>query len=272
MLLQQYGRAGRMGIKILVFRAVVRNIRPVQKTSLSTEPVIVTGLSNQEFLERYARPGCVGLSGGMTWVDKAICRAERHLDAKDRWGVWSHAFIFQGRRPDGHHWVIESDLQFHRKHIRLGVQENRVTKYHDEEMFGNLAVLDFRLNETQSNAVLAEGLELVATRTPYSVRELFGTLIALRKPELRPGENLLAQDRSLYCSAFVQHLFRKAGLELIPGIAPKHSTPEEIARTPVPHTTYLLQREVPRSRLQQLGKRIRYRVKARVRLIRKKGA
>ena len=70
----------------------------------------------------------------------------------------------------------------------------------------------------------------------------------------------------------MQHLFRKAGLELIPGIAPNHSTPEEIARTPVPHTTYLLQREVPRSRLQQLGKRLRYRVKARVRLIRKKGA
>src|SRR6478735_1988898 len=103
------------------------------------EPVLVTGLTNQEFLERHARPGCIGLSGGVTLVDKAICRAERHLDEQERWGVWSHAFIFQGRRADGHHWVLESDLQIHHKHIRLGVQENRVTKYHDELLFGNLA-------------------------------------------------------------------------------------------------------------------------------------
>ncbi len=68
----------------------------------------------------------------MTLVDKAICRAQRHLDAEARWGVWSHAFIFQGRRVDGQHWVIESDLQILRKHIQLGVQENRVAKYFNE--------------------------------------------------------------------------------------------------------------------------------------------
>ena len=234
------------------------------------EPVLVTGLTNQEFLERHARPGCIGLSGGVTLVDKAICRAERHLDEQERWGVWSHAFIFQGRRADGHHWVLESDLQIHHKHIRLGVQENRVTKYHDEKLFGNLAVLDFGLTETQLNTVLAEGLELVATRARYSVRELFGTLFALRNPTRRAGQNLLAQDHSLYCSAFVQHLFRKAGLELLPDVEHKHSTPEEIARTIIPHTMYLLQRETPRSRLRLLGRKIRSRVKARVRMMKRK--
>lgn len=242
----------------------------MQNAPAAAEPILVTGLSNQEFLERYARPGCVGLSGGMTWVDKAICRAQRHLDDRERWGVWSHAFIFQGRRVDGHHWVIESDLQIQHKHIHLGVQENRITKYFDEAMFANLAVLDFELNEKQVSTVLAEGLEMVATRTRYSVRELFGTLIALRKPELRAKQNLLAQDRSLYCSAFVQHLFRKAELELIPGIEHKHSTPEDISRTPVPHATYLLQRESPRSKLKLLGQKIRYRVKARVRMLKRK--
>ena len=107
--------------------------------------VRVTGLSNQEFLERYAQPGRVGLSGGITLIDKAICRAERHIDPDERWGAWSHAFLFEGVRADGHHWVIESDLQFHRKHIQLGVQENRVTKYHDEKFYTTLAVLDFGL-------------------------------------------------------------------------------------------------------------------------------
>src|SRR4051812_22364111 len=179
---------------------------------IRNEVVRVSGLSNQEFLRLYARPGRIGLSGGVTLIDKVICRAERHLDEAERWGSWSHAFLFQGTRVDGHHWVIESDLQFHRKHIQLGVQENRVSKYHDEKMYSTLAVLDFGLSEEQIAALLQEGLELVATRARYSLRELVGTLIALRRPELRGRNNVLARERSMYCSAFVQHLFRRMGL------------------------------------------------------------
>ena len=94
---------------------------------MENQTIVVTGLSNREFLERYAQPGRVGLCGGSTAVDKAIQRAQRHLDAEKNWSAWSHAFFFEGARADGHHWVIESDLQVHRKHIRLGVQENRAT-------------------------------------------------------------------------------------------------------------------------------------------------
>jgi hypothetical protein len=64
----------------------------------------------------------------------------------------------------------------------------------------------------------------------------------LRHPELRGRNNLLARQSSMYCSAFVQYLFRKAGLELAPGIDGKKTTPEDIARTGIPHVTYLLQR------------------------------
>src|SRR5690242_4892484 len=109
------------------------------------QTTVVTGLSNREFLERYAGAGRLGLCGGATPVDLAIRRAQRHLDDTGRWSHWSHSFLFQGTRTDGHHWVIESDLQFHRRHIQLGVQENRVTKYFDEKLFPNLAVLDFGL-------------------------------------------------------------------------------------------------------------------------------
>jgi hypothetical protein len=237
--------------------------------SSASEPIIIEGLSNQEFLERYARPGCVGLSGGTTLVDKAICRAERHLDAANRWGIWSHAFVFQGRRADGHHWVIESDLQFHKKHIQLGVQENRITKYFNEENYTALAVLDFGLNETQTNAIFAEGLEMVATRTKYSLRELVGTLIALRRPALRSEENVLARERSVYCSAFVGHLFRKAGIDLAPGVQGKNTTPQDISLTPVPHTAYLLKRAVATSALQKLNNDVRRKLKARVRLLKR---
>ena len=61
------------------------------------EIVTITGMSNREFLETHALPGRVGLSGGITLIDKAIARAERHIDQEGRWSLWSHAFLFQGR-------------------------------------------------------------------------------------------------------------------------------------------------------------------------------
>ena len=235
------------------------------------EIVAVTGLSNREFLEAYARPGRVGLSGGTTLIDRAIARAERHIDHDGRWSQWSHSFLFQGRRPDGHHWVIESDLQVHRKHIRLGVQENRISKYFDENLYTTLAVLDFGLGEPQVATLVREGLELVANRARYSLRELVGTLIALRHPELRGQGNVLAREKSLYCSAFVQHLFHQAGIELAPGVDPKNTTPEDISRAAAPHRTYLLRRGSGRSKLEQFRIKLRRRVRARIKHFKESG-
>ena len=233
---------------------------------LQNETLVITGLSNEDFLHRYALPGRLGLSGGSTLVDKAICRAQRHLDPDKRWGAWSHAFLFQGQRLDGHHWVIESDLQVHRKHIQLGVQENRVSKYYNEKLYTTLAVLDFGLDDAQVLSVLKEGLELVANRARYSVRELFGTLIALRHPELRGRDNVLARQSSMYCSAFVQHLFRKAGVDLTPGVNHKNTTPEDLARAALPHITYVLRREPQMGTIEKVRKKIRRRIQARSRL------
>jgi hypothetical protein len=243
----------------------------MQPTAAQPQTVVVTGLSNREFLELHARPGRIGLSSGITFIDKAICRAERHLDEREHWGLWSHAFLFEGQRQDGHHWVIESDLQVHRKHIQLGVQENRVSKYFDEELYTNLAVLDLGLTDEQIGSLLREGLDLVANRARYSLRELFGTLIALHRPELRGRHNLLARESSLYCSALVQHLFRKTGLDLAPGVDLKNTTPEDIARAAIPHVTYLLQRQVARSKLTELKTRLRRRVGARIRQMKRRG-
>lgn len=233
-------------------------------TDGDNQTIIVTGISNREFLDRYAQPGRIGLSGGVTLIDKVIARAERHVDPAGAWGLWSHAFLFQGTRHDRQHWVIESDLQFHRKHIQLGVQENRVSKYYDEDYYTTLAVLDFKLPDDRVALLLSEALELVATRARYSLRELVGTLIALRDPELRASSNPLARKSSMYCSAFVQHLFRKAGMDLAPGVHGKNTTPEDISRTSVPHVTYLLQRESPPNKLLALRSRLRRRVRARI--------
>jgi hypothetical protein len=224
---------------------------------MHNEIVRLNGLSNREFLERYARAGCIGLSGGITLIDRAICRAERHLDREERWSAWSHAFLFQGLRADGHHWLIESDLQVHHKHIQLGVQENRISKYFDEELYTVLAVLDFGLTDAQVEVLVREGLELVANRARYSLRELLGTFFALRRPDLRGRGNLLARERSLYCSALVRHLFHKAGLDLTPGVDVKNTTPEDIARTAAPHVKYWLERARARSKLKQIRTKLR---------------
>lgn len=240
----------------------------MEAAKTQNQTIVITGLSNREFLERHARLGRVGLSGGVTPIDLVISRAERHLDGEKRWGIWTHAFLFEGVRADGHHWVIESDLELHRKHIRLGAQENRISKYHDEKLYTTLAVLDFGLTPSQVEALLRGGLELVARHERYSLRELIGTLIALRRPELRGRENVLARQRSLFCSAFVQRLFREAGVDLAPGVNDKNTTPEDISNTPVPHVTYLLQRQTAAGKIARFRTRLRRRVQTRIRRIR----
>lgn len=191
----------------------------------------VSGRSNAAFVEEHARAGRVGLVGGASVVDRAIALAQRPLARAAGKSAWSHAFLFQGRRADGQHWVIESDLDVHRKHVRLGVQENRASKYADEAAWPSIAILDFGLTAREVERVHALALELVAERVRYSVRELLGTLAAMRSPRARAKANPLAREHALFCSAFVQHVFRECGVDLVPGVDVKHTAPEDLARS-----------------------------------------
>ncbi len=210
---------------------------------IPNETIPIRDLSNREFLERFARAGRVGLTTGSSFADQAVARAQRHLNDGGRWGTWTHAFIFEGTRVDGNHWVVESDLSFHEKHIRLGVQENRLDRYFDEKAYPGLAVLDFGLSQEQTLTLVKESLDLVARRTRYSLRELLGALVAMKNPSLRREENVLARDESFFCSAYVAHLFQKVGFNIVPGITVKNTAPDDLARSPLPHTTYLLTRD-----------------------------
>lgn len=221
----------------------------------------VNGLTNREFFAQHARAGRIGLVGGGELLNRLIARAQRHLDRNHHWSMWSHAFIFQGERIDGHQWVIESDLDIHRRHIRLGLQENRVTKYFADEDYTVAAILDFGLTEEQMRRVLALSLDLVANNTRYSLRELAGTAWAMHRPALRPAENLLARDRSFYCSAFVRHVFSQAGIELAGGVAEKNTTPEDIFRSAAEHTQWLLVRKRPVSKVKATVRRVRARIR-----------
>lgn len=221
------------------------------------EIIPVRGLSNAEFFARHAALGRVGLVGGNTWVDRIIARAERHLHPEHEWSRWTHAFLFQGRRGDGHDWVIESDLDIQHKHIRLGVQENRVAKFNDADTYSTLAIIDFGLTAEEQAKLLAAALELVANRARYSLRELLGTVLAMKFAGPRGEQNRLACEHSYFCSALVRHVFREAGVDLLPGLDVKHTTPEELSRSPRPHRMWLLQREVPTPILKTVAGRLR---------------
>ena len=228
------------------------------------DTIIVEGLTNREFLEQHAAPGRIGLVGGPELINRLIERAQRHLTDDHEWSQWSHAFLFQGKRHDGHHWVIESDLDIKSKHIRLGVQENRIEKYFDDTRTTTVAILDFGLQPDQVQQLLSGALQLVSEGTRYSLREIAGTLWAMRHPEWRPRENLLARERAFYCSAFVRHVFKSIGLELADGVAVKNTAPEHLSRCSLPHTKWLLARPAePTSRVRRAARRLKTRLKTR---------
>lgn len=224
---------------------------------MPTQILCVDIITNSEFFEQHAAPGRIGLVCGSSLVDHAITRAQRSPHTEVAARGWSHAFLLQGRRLDGMHWVIESDLEIHRRHLRLGVQENRLTKFCGDGDYPRVAVMDVGLSEPQAQAVFAAGLGLVADRTRYSIRELFGTLLAVRKPELRAQANRLARKRSLFCSAFVQHCFRQAGIDLMPGVDTKNTTPNDLANSPAARTVWILERPATAPKLVRTVQKLR---------------
>jgi len=208
-----------------------------------TRLVTVEGIGNAEFLERYAGPGRIGLCGGNEVINRLIRKLQYHVTADGHRSPWSHAFLCGGQRMDRRHWVLESDLDLHHKQIRLGVQENRIDRYHDPEQYPNLAIIDFGLDEAQTQAVLASGLDLLAGLSQYSLRELVGTLLAMQMSGLRRRRNLFEVEGSLYCSAMVQHCYQSVGVEFLPGVHHKNITPHDISICPRARTAYLLVRE-----------------------------
>ena len=101
--------------------------------------------------------------------------------------------------------------------------------------------LDFGLGRDEVAALLRESLEMVAGRIRYSLRELMGTLVALRRPAMRAKPNPMARSHSVFCSAFVTHVLRKVGIDPVPGLDVKHTAPEDLFRSPRVTGIWLLQ-------------------------------
>ena len=195
-------------------------------------------MSNLDFFRRYGARGRVGIVGGASALDRGIRFAQRHLDPEGKPSLWSHVFVFQGERVDGFPWLMESDFDVTKGRLRSGAQENRVEKYGDDRGYPNAAVLDFGLAEEDVRRLLAAGLDFVARRTPYALSGTLRTYWALLTKAL-DGEK--TRDE-IFCSAFVRTLYKHVGLDLAPGVAVRHTTPEHVARAVPPHTRYVLTR------------------------------
>ena len=214
---------------------------------------IASAASNEAFLQRHAAPGRIGLCAGGDWISKVIRKSQAPLTDDGHRSLWSHAFLFSEQRSDGQWWVIESDLDLRYKQMRLGVQENRLSRYYDADNFPNVAVLDFGLDEAQTRRVLTAALDLLSGLTSYSLGELVGTMLAMYSTRLRRRDNLLAKEGALYCSAMVQHCYTAAGIELLPGVSGKNIAPHDLADSPLPHTAHRILRDLGVSRLRRFA-------------------
>lgn len=199
-------------------------------------------MTNEEFFSINARSGAVGLVGGTHFIDRTIQKAQKKITVNNTHSAFSHAFIFSEKRIDDKWWVIESDLEIHTKQVKLGVQENRIDKYFDEKQYPNIAILDFNLTPEATRAVISEGLNLVAGRGKYSLREILGVLFSFTKAD-RATENIFAQNNSFICSALVQHCYQKANINFNEGVSLKHITPEDIFNTKCIHNIQKIVRE-----------------------------
>ncbi|WP_242107712.1 hypothetical protein [Luteimonas aquatica] len=210
---------------------------------------------NAAFLEKHAAPGRIGLSAGSDLTSKMIRKAQAPLTADRHRSQWSHVFLFLERRLDGHWWVIESDLDFRYRQIRVGVQENRLQRYHDAERFPNVAVLDFGLDAEQVRKVQTAALDLLAGLPSYSISELAGTMLAMYSSRLRRRKNLLEKDGAVFCSAMAQHCYAAAGIEFVEGVHGKNIAPHDIVDSRVPHSSHTLIRDLGVSHLRQFAHR-----------------
>ena len=198
-------------------------------------------VSNRDFLLAHAQPGRVGLAGLAGFIDHRIQRSQRRAHPERLASLWSHAFLFEGQRLDGEHWLLESDLDISGRHIRLGVQENRIEKYCDDAAAPALAVIDFGLDADQARQALAAGLDLLATQAAYPIRKALATWLAVRLQDLRRTFGP-EDERALYCSAFVRHCYKAAGVDLVPGVDRDNTLPEHLASSPVGLRMWVLSR------------------------------
>ena len=201
----------------------------------------IKGLTREQFWDRYAKKGNVGLVGGTFWVHQGTKRVQALITTDGKPTRWAHAILFMGEREDGYNWISESDMDLSGCRLINGAQENRIDKYHDTFRAQDCAILDFHLSDQQTDDVVKTALEMIARREHYSIIGAFGTFWAFLSGKLR-HKNKFALKNAKICSEFVQEAYRTIGIDFAENVHQTSTGPDHIWQTTIPHDTYIYSR------------------------------
>lgn len=211
--------------------------------------------------------GVVILCNRADWIDDVIRAAQRDaFPGMNKPSLWSHCAFVAEPYCGKDTVVMESTvpkLNSLPKAIDAiakgklgGVKKTPLSEFYSGKWMPNVALMDFALSGAEAVKITAEGDRMRASKTYYPAAGLIGTWAfyiqwALRKAagEHVPSNlsNPLTEStvNHLYCSAFVQKAFLRAGTkwDFTHDFAASATSPEHIWRTRVLNETLFVARD-----------------------------
>lgn len=177
-----------------------------------------------------AEPGDLILVGGDGFIARLIRYGQKVQTADGKPSLWSHVMMYRNRET-----VLESTMDFEpfparapedkSRRLDNGVQINYLAHYQSSSPS---LVLHFPFGEVERSLLIKRGEELEREGYTYPVLGLVGSLLAFW---IFRGwsSNPLQSRRSLYCSAFVQKVYREAlGIDFDGAHTDRNTSPEII--------------------------------------------
>jgi hypothetical protein len=213
-----------------------------QTVSFPSDCVIVDEESPEDFLQQHGRTGRVGLFGGSP-VGHRIVRWGQSPITSDRLpSLWSHVVIFSEEKSAKFLYESDMDVGLFPPHLRDGAQRSPISKYFKERRWLYMSILDFLVTDDDAHRVLETCRRMIRQRVRYPVIGLIGTGLRYRIGGVHAGETGL-DSRGLFCSTFVQKAFMEIGIRFHQGVPLRHTGPEHIWQSAIPHHTYLRRKE-----------------------------
>ena len=193
-----------------------------------------------EFFNDHYVPGGICLVGANDTIGWLIRNGQTGITLDKKPSLWSHAFIYGDRRPDGRTdgniYIFESDLNINVSNWQVinGVQENRIVKW-CEDSVEHACVLGMNLSTNERGSLLNRALELAydEEHLQYPVGELFGTIGAILFKKLT-RKNIFDDKYAVQCSTFVRMCYQHINHEILIGPTDlTHTSPEKIFQSQV---------------------------------------
>ena len=179
-----------------------------------------------EKLRRYALQGDIVVIGGTSIISCLIknVQAIQTLDHKP--SKWSHTFIYLA--PER---IVESTMDFEPyqdtgKRLDNGVQYNFLHNYADVK---TAMLMHFHFTDEERRAIVSRADEMVQTGFRYPILGLIGTMLSFWvMPWMK--SNPLGTRGALYCSSFVQEVYKVVGIDFDKDKTSRNTSPEMISQ------------------------------------------